>query len=94
METTWIGYKGDRVEVSAEVTQEKVYDTKWGITHVIQMSSPTGALVLWRASRAINVRVGDPITIRATVCTHRRIGDDMYIEVGNGRVLEGALGLF
>ena len=94
MKTAWIGALGDRVEVSGVVTHEKVYDTKWGIQHHVHIANADGALVLWRASRDLLVRPGDPITVRATVGHHRWIDGDTYIEVSKGRVLEDSLALF
>lgn len=94
METVSIGAQGDRVEVTAVVTQEKVYDTVWGVQHHVRMATPDGALVFWRASRDLGIRMGDTVTVRATVRYRRLIEGDSYVEISNGRLMEDELALF
>jgi hypothetical protein len=94
VDTINIGRNGTRVEVSGTITAEHVYETKWGNEHHVRFTGSDGTLAFWKAARRLDVKVGDTLTVRATIKRYRILDGDLYVEVTNGRVLEDALAIF
>ena len=95
MKTERIGDVGDRVVIAGKVIAATRQPGDFGFCTLFKIEGALGELAYWIASRddAEAWPAGTPITVRCTVKKYKLIGEDLWVNVTRGTIVDDALAI-